>query len=93
LQNRFTGWKDVELTEQGIEEARFAGRLLKDEKFKFDKVYSSYLRRALDTWHYLGKELDQQHLPLWKTWRLNERHYGGLTGLNKKETAEKYGDE
>ena len=58
LQNKFTGWKDVELTQQGIEEAKFAGQLLKEENFKFDKIYSSFLRRALDTWHYLGKELD-----------------------------------
>lgn len=93
LQNRFTGWVDVDLTDKGKEEAIRAGKILKHRGFEFDQVYTSYLRRAIKTtWLVLG-ELSQEWLPTAKAWELNERHYGALQGLNKKETAEKYGDE
>lgn len=92
LQNRFTGWVDVDLTEQGKAEAIRAGQILKKQGYEFDKVYTSYLKRAIKTtWLILG-ELQQEWLPTTKAWQLNERHYGALQGLNKKETAEKYGD-
>ena len=93
LENRFTGWVDVDLTEKGREEAARAGELLKQEGFKFDLCYTSVLRRAIRTlWIALDK-LDQMYLPVINSWRLNERHYGALQGLNKKETAQKFGDE
>ncbi|MEJ8820799.1 2,3-diphosphoglycerate-dependent phosphoglycerate mutase [Variovorax humicola] len=93
LENRFTGWTDVDLTETGIEQARQAGRLLKAEGYEFDVAYTSVLKRATRTlWHTLD-ELDRTWLPVVHSWRLNERHYGGLQGLNKAETAKKYGDE
>ena len=91
LENRFTGWKDVGLTPQGEAEAAAAGRLLKDEGFDFDVVHVSLLRRALLTMTAVLSELDRLWLPVKKHWRLNERHYGALQGLDKKETAEKHG--
>lgn len=92
-ENRFTGWTDVELTDQGREEGRRAGQLLKAEGFTFDIAYASVLRRALNTLWLALSEMDLLWIPIEKTWRLNERHYGGLQGLNKAETAAKYGDE
>lgn len=93
LENRFTGWTDVDLTPTGIEQAKLAGRLLKAEGYDFDVAYTSVLKRATRTlWHTLD-ELDRTWLPVVHSWRLNERHYGGLQGLNKAETAKKYGDE
>jgi 2,3-bisphosphoglycerate-dependent phosphoglycerate mutase len=93
LENRFTGWTDVDLTPTGIEQAKQAGRLLNAEGYDFDVAYTSVLKRATRTlWHALD-ELDRTWLPVVHSWRLNERHYGGLQGLNKAETAKKYGDE
>lgn len=92
-ENRFTGWKDVDLSEKGLEEARAAGQLLKSEGFMFDEAYTSVLKRAIRTlWTILG-EMDLMWIPETKSWKLNERHYGGLQGLNKAETAAQYGDE
>ena len=92
LQNRFTGWVDVDLTEKGVAEAILGGELLAAQGIRFDEAYTSYLTRAIRTL-WLGLEaLDQCYLPVTKDWRLNERHYGGLTGLNKQETREKHGD-
>jgi len=92
-ENRFTGWTDVDLTEQGIEEARNAGKILKEEGYDFDIVYTSVLKRALRTTWLCLEEMDRLWLPVEKSWRLNERHYGALQGLNKAETAEKHGEE
>ena len=92
-ENRFTGWTDVDLTEKGIEEARKAGDLLRKEGFVFDKAYTSYLKRAVKTLNNVLDRMDQDWIPVEKSWRLNEKHYGNLQGLNKSETAEKYGDE
>ena len=92
LENRFTGWHDVDLTEQGQEEARSAGQVLKENGFVFDKAYSSLLKRAIRTLWLALEELDQVWLPVRRNWRLNERHYGALQGLNKAETAEKHGE-
>jgi 2,3-bisphosphoglycerate-dependent phosphoglycerate mutase len=92
-ENRFTGWTDVDLTEQGVAEARLAGRQLKDEGFEFDVAYTSVLKRAIRTLWIVLDELDQMWIPVHRSWRLNERHYGALQGLNKAETAAKYGDE
>ncbi|MFT4192042.1 MAG: 2,3-diphosphoglycerate-dependent phosphoglycerate mutase, partial [Comamonas sp.] len=93
LENRFTGWTDVALTPTGVAQAQQAGRLLKEGGFDFDLAYTSVLKRAIHTlWHTLD-ELDRPWLPVVHSWRLNERHYGGLQGLNKAETAKKYGDE
>lgn len=92
-ENRFTGWKDVGLTEQGMEEAKHAGKLLKEEGFKFDIAYTSVLKRAIKTLWIALEEMDLMWIPVERHWRLNERHYGALQGLNKAETAEKYGDE
>ncbi|MDM0038090.1 2,3-diphosphoglycerate-dependent phosphoglycerate mutase [Variovorax sp. J22G21] len=93
LENRFTGWTDVDLTDTGVEQAKQAGRLLKAEGYEFDVACTSVLKRATRTlWHTLD-ELDRTWLPVVHSWRLNERHYGGLQGLNKAETAKKYGDE
>jgi 2,3-bisphosphoglycerate-dependent phosphoglycerate mutase len=93
LENRFTGWTDVDLTETGIEQAKNAGKLLKSEGYDFDLAYTSVLKRATRTlWHTLD-EMDRTWLPVVHSWRLNERHYGGLQGLNKAETAKKFGDE
>lgn len=92
-ENRFTGWTDVDLSEKGRTEAKQAGQVLKAEKYLFDVAYTSVLKRAIHTLWYVLDELDQAWLPVEKSWRLNERHYGALQGLNKAETAEKYGDE
>ena len=93
LENRFTGWTDVELSEQGISEAKEAGRVLKEKGFEFDVAYTSVLKRANDTLNYILEELGEKDIPIKKSWRLNERHYGALQGLNKDETREKYGAE
>jgi 2,3-bisphosphoglycerate-dependent phosphoglycerate mutase len=93
LENRFTGWTDVDLTATGVEQAKQAGRLLKAEGYDFDVAYTSVLKRAVWTlWHALD-QMDRTWLPVVNSWRLNERHYGGLQGLNKAETAKQYGDE
>ena len=92
-ENRFTGWKDVDLSEKGCEEAHAAGKLLKDEGFVFDEAYTSVLRRAIRTLWIILDEMDLMWIPETKSWKLNERHYGGLQGLNKAETAARYGDE
>jgi 2,3-bisphosphoglycerate-dependent phosphoglycerate mutase len=92
-ENKFTGWYDCDLSELGMEEARQAGRLLKNEGFSFDLAYTSYLKRAIKTLWFALDELDQQWIEVIRDWRLNERHYGALQGLNKSETAAKYGDE
>ena len=91
-ENRFTGWTDVNLTDKGREEARAAGRLLKEGGFAFDLVFTSVLKRAIWTSILALDELDQLWLPVERSWRLNERHYGALQGLNKAETAEKHGE-
>ncbi len=91
--NLFTGWTDVDLSEKGVEEAINGGKLLKAEGFKFDVAYTSTLKRAIHTLNHVLEELDQEYIPVYKTWRLNERHYGALQGLNKSETAEKYGED
>jgi 2,3-bisphosphoglycerate-dependent phosphoglycerate mutase len=91
--NLFTGWTDVDLSEKGHEEAAAAGRLLKAEGYDFDVCYTSYLKRAIHTLNHILDEMDRVWLPVTKTWKLNERHYGALQGLNKSETAEKYGEE
>jgi len=92
-ENRFTGWTDVDLTDKGREEAREAGRLMKAEGFSFDIAYVSVLRRALTTLWLALDEMDELWIPVEKSWRLNERHYGALQGLNKAETAAKFGDD
>ncbi len=92
LENRFTGWTDVELSKKGIEEAKNAGLLLKEKGYTFDVAYTSYLKRANDTLDYILKELNL-NIPIKYSWRLNERHYGALQGLNKDETKQKYGEE
>ena len=93
LENRFTGWTDVPLTPTGVEQARQAGRLLKEAGYEFDVAYTSVLRRAVWTlWHALDA-LDRTWLPVQNDWRLNERHYGALQGLNKADMARQYGDE
>ncbi len=91
LENRFTGWKDVDLTAAGEEEAREGGRLLREQGFDFDICYTSVLTRAIRTLWIVLDEMDRRWLPVTKDWRLNERSYGGLQGLNKAETAEKHG--
>ena len=93
LENRFTGWTDVDLTEVGIGEARAAGRLFVQEGFTFDRVYTSVLRRAIRTAWLALDEMDRMWLPLTPDWRLNERHYGALQGLDKGETAARFGEE
>ncbi len=92
-ENRFTGWADIDLTDQGIAEAREAGRTLKEAGFTFDLTYTSMLRRAIRTLWLTLDEMDLMWLPTVHTWRLNERHYGALQGLNKAEMAAKYGDD
>lgn len=92
-QNRFTGWTDVDLSEKGVNEAHEAGKLLKKEGFHFEKAFTSYLKRAIKTLNIVLDEMDLDWIPVEKSWRLNEKHYGMLQGLNKAETAEKYGDE
>ena len=93
LENRFTGWWDVDLSEQGIAEARAAGRTLRTHGFDFDCCFTSVLTRAIRTLHLVLHEMDRLWLPVAKDWRLNERHYGGLTGLNKQEMIDKVGAE
>lgn len=93
LENRFTGWTDVDLSEKGVNEAHNAGNELKKEGYKFDIAYTSYQKRAIKTLNIVLEEMDQLYIPVIKSWRLNERHYGALQGLNKAETAQKYGDE
>ena len=92
-QNLFTGWTDVELSDTGRSQAVTAGELLKDEGYDFDVCYTSYLKRAIHTLDIVLDEMDLEWLPVTKSWELNERHYGALQGLNKSETAEKYGEE
>ena len=92
-ENRFTGWKDVDLSDQGREEARRAGQLLKSEGYTFDEAYTSVLKRAIRTLDIILDEMDLMWIPVTKSWLLNERHYGGLQGLNKAETAAQYGEE
>jgi 2,3-bisphosphoglycerate-dependent phosphoglycerate mutase len=91
-ENRFTGWTDVDLTEKGCAEARRAGQLLKAEGYDFDIAHTSVLKRAIRTLWLALEEMDRLWLPVEKSWRLNERHYGALTGLNKAETAARHGD-
>ena len=91
-ENRFTGWKDVDLTETGVAEARAAGRLLAKEGYDFDFTFTSVLRRAIRTLNLALEEMDRLWLPVEKHWRLNERHYGALQGLDKAETAAKFGE-
>jgi len=93
LSNQFTGWVDVNLSEQGVEEAKTAGRKIKEAGLEFDQAYTSVLTRAIKTLHFALEESDQLWVPETKTWRLNERHYGALQGQNKAEAAEKWGDE
>jgi 2,3-bisphosphoglycerate-dependent phosphoglycerate mutase len=91
-ENRFTGWTDVDLSERGREEARDAGRLMRDQKFEFDVAYTSLLKRAIRTLWIALDEMDMMWIPEHRSWRLNERHYGALQGLNKAETAAKHGE-
>lgn len=93
LKNLFTGWTDVDLTEKGVEEARAAGKALAEAGFKFDIAYTSLLKRAIRTLWLMLDEMDRMWIPVERDWRLNERHYGALQGLNKAETSQKYGDE
>ena len=93
LANLFTGWHDVNLTDQGRAEAREAGKLLKEEGLEFDATFTSLLKRAISTQNIALEEMDRQWYPVTRTWRLNERHYGALQGLNKTETVQKYGEE
>ena len=93
LENRFTGWADVDLTDNGREQAAMAGQLLKENGFQFDLVFTSFLKRAIRTAWIALDTMDSMNTPIGQTWRLNERHYGMLQGLNKAETAEQYGDE
>ena len=92
-ENRFTGWTDVDLNEKGMEEARAAGRLLKQDGFTFDVAYTSVLKRAIRTLWIVLDALDQMWIPVHRHWRLNERHYGALQGLDKAQTAAKFGEE
>lgn len=92
-ENRFTGWKDVDLSDKGREEAHAAGKLLKGEGFTFDEAYTSVLKRAIRTLWIILDEMDLMWIPVHKSWLLNERHYGALQGLNKAETAAQYGEE
>ncbi|MDF1810461.1 MAG: 2,3-diphosphoglycerate-dependent phosphoglycerate mutase [Phycisphaerales bacterium] len=92
-ENRFTGWKDVPLSPKGHEEAAAAGQLLKAEGFEFDVAYTSVLKRAIRTLWYVMEEMDLMWIPVIRSWKLNERHYGALQGLNKAETAAKHGEE
>jgi len=93
LDNRFTGWVDVPLSELGVQEAKAAGKLLRDEGFRFDIAYTSVLKRAIKTLWIVLEELDQMWIPVVRTWRVNERMYGGLQGLNKAETVAKHGED
>ena len=91
--NLFTGWVDVELSENGRAEAKRAGKALKEAGIDFDICFTSYLKRAINTQQIILKEMEREWLPVFKSYKLNERHFGALSGLNKKETAEKYGDD
>ncbi len=93
LENRFTGWTDVDLSPKGVEEARSAGRLMKEKGYHFDIAFTSYLKRANHTLDLALQKMGQTDIPIQKSWKLNERHYGALQGLNKSETAAKYGEE
>ena len=93
LENKFTGWTDVGLSDKGIEEAINAGKLLKELNYSFDIAYTSVLKRANDTLYYILDELNERNIPIKYSYKLNERHYGALQGLNKDETREKYGEE
>lgn len=93
MENKFTGWADVDLTAKGIEEAKAAGELLKGEGFKFDKAFTSFQKRAIRTLWITLDGMDLMWIPVERSWKLNERFYGGLTGMNKAETAKKYGDD
>ena len=93
LENRFTGWTDVELSNNGIKEAKEAGKLLKENEFTFNVAYTSVLKRANETLNIILKELGEENIPIHYSWKLNERHYGALQGLNKDDTRKKYGDE
>lgn len=90
--NLFTGWTDVDLSATGVQEAKAGGVALKESGIEFDVCYTSYLKRAIHTLNFVLAEMDREFLPVYKTWELNERHYGALQGLNKAETAAKYGD-
>ncbi len=92
-ENRFTGWTDVPLSEKGHEEAAAAGRILKDEGFEFDEAYTSVLKRAIRTLWHIQEQMDQMWIPVNRSWKLNERHYGALQGLNKAETAAEHGED
>ncbi|WP_055108514.1 2,3-diphosphoglycerate-dependent phosphoglycerate mutase [Paenibacillus ihumii] len=91
--NLFTGWTDVDLSSKGVKEAQEAGQMLKEHKFDFDIAYTSYLRRAIKTLYFIQDEMNLLWIPTYKTWQLNERHYGALQGLSKLTTAQKYGEE
>jgi phosphoglycerate mutase, BPG-dependent, family 1 len=91
-ENRFTGWTDVDLTEKGVAEATKAGKLLKEKGYVFGKAYTSYLKRAVKTLNVVLDKMDLDWIPVEKSWKLNEKHYGDLQGMNKAETADKYGD-
>ncbi|MEN7526638.1 MULTISPECIES: 2,3-diphosphoglycerate-dependent phosphoglycerate mutase [unclassified Cupriavidus] len=93
LENRFTGWVDVDLTDTGVAQAKQGGQLLKEAGFGFDVAYTSVLKRAIRTLWHVQDEMDQMWIPVRNEWRLNERHYGALSGLNKAETAKQYGDD
>lgn len=93
LENKFTGWTDVELSEKGVEEAKEAGIALKEKGFEFDVAYTSALKRAQNTLRYILNEMGENNIPVKSSWKLNERHYGALQGLNKDETKKKYGEE
>ena len=93
LENKFTGWTDVGLSSNGVNEAIEAGKVLKEKGFTFDLAYTSVLKRAEDTLTYILKEMNEEDIEIRRSWKLNERHYGALQGLNKDETRKKYGDE
>ncbi|MBP5395017.1 MAG: 2,3-bisphosphoglycerate-dependent phosphoglycerate mutase, partial [Candidatus Methanomethylophilaceae archaeon] len=92
-ENLFTGWTDVDLSDTGRAEAAEAGKIMKEEGYDFDVCFTSYLKRAIHTLNLALESMDREWLPVIKTWRLNERHYGALQGLNKAETAETYGED
>ena len=92
-ENKFTGWTDVDLSPEGNEEALDAGRRLNENNLRFDVCYTSVLKRAIKTWNNISEVTGQHHIPVFKHWRLNERHYGALQGLNKSETAAKHGED